>query len=133
AQKLNYGAPWIHSDPAADFLGSIDEMIGSWEAIPPGVLPREGSSHRYPPQIPDLIGLKDRRYLDHTGLVGFRRRALRNGDRPPAIRKNYGLGHARRCAQRGTRMGTRSNEGSAAAAKLFAEKSGQSTACPRRR
>jgi len=69
AQKLNYGAPWINSDPADDFLRSIDELIGSWEAIPPGVLPREGSSRRYPPQIPDLIGLKDRRYLDHTGLV----------------------------------------------------------------
>jgi hypothetical protein len=72
AQWVNYGAPWIRPNPAEDFLGSIEEHIGSWEAIPPGVSPREGSSRRYPPQVPDLIGIKDRRYLDHTGLVRHR-------------------------------------------------------------
>jgi mono/diheme cytochrome c family protein len=69
AQHLNYGAPWIRPDPADEFVGSIDELIGSWEAIPAGVLPREGASRRYAPQVPDLIGVKDRQYLDHTGLV----------------------------------------------------------------
>ena len=69
AQKLNFGAPWIEPDPASDFLGSLDEQIGSWQAMPAGVLPREGASRRFPPQVPDLIGVKDRRYLDHTGLV----------------------------------------------------------------
>jgi mono/diheme cytochrome c family protein len=72
AQRLNYGAPWIHPDPADDFLNSIDEAIESWAAIPAGVLPRGGASRRYPPQVPDLIGIKDRRYLDHTGLVQHR-------------------------------------------------------------
>ena len=69
AQRLNYGAPWIKPDPAADLIGSLEEHIGSWEAIPPGVLPREGSSRRYPTQVPDLIGIRDRRFFDHTGLV----------------------------------------------------------------
>jgi hypothetical protein len=72
AQRLNYGAPWIKPDPAEDLIGSLEEHIGSWETIPPGVLPREGSSRRYPTQVPDLIGIKDRRFLDHTGLVRHR-------------------------------------------------------------
>ncbi|MGG7377553.1 hypothetical protein ACQ7B2_01760, partial [Escherichia coli] len=42
------------------------------EAIPPGAVTRFGSSVFYPPQVPDLIGLKDRRYFDHTGLVRHR-------------------------------------------------------------
>lgn len=72
AQVATFGAPWIRPNPADDFLGSIEEHIGSWEAIPPGVQPRQGSSRRYPTQVPDLIGIKDRRYLDHTGLVRHR-------------------------------------------------------------
>jgi hypothetical protein len=69
---VGFGAPWIQPNPADDFLGSIEEQIGSFEAIPPGVMLREGASKRYPPQVPDLIGIKDRRYLDHTGLVRHR-------------------------------------------------------------
>jgi hypothetical protein len=72
AQWANFGAPWIRPNPAEELLGSIEEFIGSWDAIPPGVFPREGSSRRYPAQVPDLIGVKDRRYLDHTGLVRHR-------------------------------------------------------------
>jgi hypothetical protein len=72
AQMAGLGAPWIQPNPGEDFLGSIEEQAGSFEAIPPGVMPREGSSKRYPPQVPDLIGIKDRRYLDHTGLVRHR-------------------------------------------------------------
>jgi hypothetical protein len=69
ARHLNYGAPWVYPDPADDFVGSIDQLLDSWNAIPAGVAPREGASFRYAPQVPDLIGVKDRRYLDHTGLV----------------------------------------------------------------
>jgi hypothetical protein len=38
------------------------------EAIPPGVLARHRSSLTSPVQVPDLIGIKDRKYLDRTGL-----------------------------------------------------------------
>jgi hypothetical protein len=72
AQHSNFGAPWIKPNPADDFLDSLDDYVGSWEAIPAGVLPREGAGRRYPPQVPDLIGVKDRAYLDHTGLVRHR-------------------------------------------------------------
>jgi hypothetical protein len=39
------------------------------KAIPPGVQARTGTSNLYPVQIPDLIGVERRRFLDHTGLV----------------------------------------------------------------
>ena len=41
----------------------------SFESIVPGVCARQGSSPFFPPHIPDLIGVKDRRYLDSSGLV----------------------------------------------------------------
>jgi len=41
-------------------------------AIPPGVQARHGTGLQIPAQIPDLIGVQDRRYLDHTGLVRHR-------------------------------------------------------------
>jgi hypothetical protein len=47
---------------------SRDENASVFEAIPPGVIARQGSSPFYPTQIPDLIGVKERKYLDHTGL-----------------------------------------------------------------
>ena len=40
--------------------------------IPPGVIARHGTSILYPTQVPDLIGVKDRRYLDRTGLEQHR-------------------------------------------------------------
>ena len=48
---------------------SLDELIAAGEAIPPGVTARANTSIFLPPQIPDLIGVEERRYLDHTGLV----------------------------------------------------------------
>src|SRR5262249_11062431 len=45
------------------------ETIAQWhEAIPPGVISRQGTSPLIPAQVPDLIGVQDRKYLDHTGL-----------------------------------------------------------------
>jgi mono/diheme cytochrome c family protein len=85
-QPLNFGAPWIYPDPAADLAGSVEEFIGSLEAMPPGVNPRGGASRRYPPQVPDLIGLKDRQYLDHTGL--FRHRSIADLMRYGAINQS---------------------------------------------
>ena len=41
-------------------------------AVPPGVLIRHGTSPAFPARIPDLIGVKDRAYLDATGLVRHR-------------------------------------------------------------
>ena len=64
-----YAMPWLDPDPIdrqrrmpAD---QFDSMI---KAIPPGVVARHRSSPFTPVQVPDLIGLKDRHYLDRTGL-----------------------------------------------------------------
>jgi hypothetical protein len=91
---------WLPDDPnrLARSL-SLDELIAAGEAIPPGVTARSNTSIFLPPQIPDLIGVEERRYLDHTGLV--RQRSIgdlmrysslvqdvfafdRYGDAPPA-------------------------------------------------
>ena len=47
---------------------SVAELLAIGEAIPPGVTARAGTSLLQAPQIPDLIGVRDRRFLDHTGL-----------------------------------------------------------------
>jgi hypothetical protein len=51
---------------------SVEEIATAHEAIPPGVLARQRSSVYSPPHVPDLIGVKDRHYLDATGLVRHR-------------------------------------------------------------
>jgi len=51
---------------------SLDQFIAAGEAIPPGVTARSRTSMLIPPQIPDLIGVKDRIFLDHTGLIRHR-------------------------------------------------------------
>jgi hypothetical protein len=65
--------PWLLQDPnrrAREM--ALDELIAAGEAIPPGVTARSNTSMFFPPQIPDLIGVEERRYLDHTGLVRHR-------------------------------------------------------------
>ena len=83
------GAPWIHPDPAEEFL-TLDDLRAAWEAIPPGVIQREGTSLRYAPQAPDLIGVKEIRYLDHTGLV--RQRSIGDLMRYSALNQDAQLG-----------------------------------------
>jgi hypothetical protein len=68
-----YAAPWLRPDPnALPERASLDDILAPLEAIPPGVCARQGSSAYYPPRIPDLIGVRDRRYLDASGLVRHR-------------------------------------------------------------
>jgi hypothetical protein len=49
-----------------------EEIAAVHEVIPPGVMARHRASPFYPVQVPDLIGVKDRRYLDRTGLQQHR-------------------------------------------------------------
>jgi hypothetical protein len=65
--------PWLPEDPNRRPRSmSLDELIAAGENIPPGVTARSNTSMIFPPQIPDLIGVRERRYLDHTGLVRHR-------------------------------------------------------------
>ena len=65
--------PWLPDDPNRRARTmSLEDLIAAGEAIPPGVTARANTSMFVPPQIPDLIGVSERRYLDHTGLVRHR-------------------------------------------------------------
>src|SRR5688572_18623921 len=69
-QRIFYSVPWLQSDPHARLAQmSMDEIASAYEAIPPGVTTRVNSSLFFPAQVPDLIGLRDRKHLDRTGLV----------------------------------------------------------------
>ncbi|HQR39132.1 MAG TPA: hypothetical protein PLF26_12110 [Blastocatellia bacterium] len=71
--RSSYAAPWLRPDPNARFEQmALDDILKVQEAIIPGVCARQGSSPWYPVRIPDLIGVKDRRYLDASGLVRHR-------------------------------------------------------------
>jgi hypothetical protein len=73
AWRAEFGAPWVQPDPLAGLDQiSAEEFPSQLDAIPPGVQARQGTSLTSPPQVPDLIGVKDRRYFDHTGLVQHR-------------------------------------------------------------
>jgi hypothetical protein len=71
--SLFYGTPWIQPDPTAPLSQKpLADSIAQLASIPEGVNPRQGTSATYPAQIPDLIGVQDRQYLDHTGLQQHR-------------------------------------------------------------
>ena len=64
-----FTVPWLSADLQEQFANrSSAEMAAAHAAIPPGVLARHRSTPYYPVQVPDLIGVKDRHYLDRTGL-----------------------------------------------------------------
>jgi hypothetical protein len=70
-----FEAPWVTSDPNAEARTfTASQFIEAGEAIPPGVTARSRTSMLVPPQIPDLIGVQERRFLDHTGI--FRHREI---------------------------------------------------------
>jgi hypothetical protein len=71
--RLFFGAPWITPDPTAPLAEkTMADFVAHVATIPEGVNVRQGTSAIYPAQIPDLIGVKDRLYLDHTGLQQHR-------------------------------------------------------------
>ena len=68
-----FGAPWVKPDPLDEIQKlSLEKLAEMHTAIPPGVIARHGTNPLFPPQVPDLIGIKDRKYLDHTGLQRHR-------------------------------------------------------------
>ena len=69
-----FAAPWLKdADPAARVAAmTLEELATKFDAVPPGVAARHRASIDSPPAIPDLIGIRERRYLDRTGLVNHR-------------------------------------------------------------
>jgi len=66
--RLLVGAPWDDAGTKRLQAMTPADVQQALAATPPGVLVRQGTSVFSPPAIPDLIGLRDRRYLDKTGL-----------------------------------------------------------------
>jgi hypothetical protein len=67
--KALMSAPWLADDPHTLLSKQPKAVIAdAVDAMPPGTILREGGGILFPPQIPTLIGLKDRTYLDHGGL-----------------------------------------------------------------
>jgi hypothetical protein len=65
------GAPWIAPREQFDKLTN-DDLASRYEAMPAGVLERQGTSSGHPVRVPALIGIEDIRYLDATGMVRHR-------------------------------------------------------------
>ncbi len=69
-----FGAPWLGDRDPAVLVTKLTEAERNERSLsePPGVFVRHGTSPLAPVKIPDLIGIADRRYLDHTGLLRHR-------------------------------------------------------------
>ena len=69
-QRAFFSVPWLTPNPVdpVDRM-SIDELANVYDRVPAGVTTRVNLSLFQPAQIPDLIGVKDIRHLDHTGMV----------------------------------------------------------------
>jgi hypothetical protein len=67
---ITSGAPWI--TPRTEFEKLTNqELAARYDAMPAGVLERQGTSSAFPVRVPSLIGIEDIKYLDATGLVLF--------------------------------------------------------------
>ena len=72
-ERGNFAAPWLRPDPNARLEQlSAAEIEALHFAVPAGVFSRQGTSPFSPAKLPDLIGIKERRYLDASGLVQHR-------------------------------------------------------------
>ncbi len=71
--RFFFAAPWIQPDPYERVAKlTPGELAERWSRIPGGVVTRDGATFDAPPQIPDLIGIRERRYLNHTGSLQHR-------------------------------------------------------------
>jgi hypothetical protein len=70
-ESLLYAAPWVER-PDELYSRTAAEQIRRLQATQPGVIAREGTSSAFPVHVPSLIGVKDVRYLDATGLTRHR-------------------------------------------------------------
>jgi hypothetical protein len=67
-----FSAPWLADREASLRAYTKDELMAARAGMPPGVIGRQGTDLRMPSRVPDLIGIRDRRYLDATGFVRHR-------------------------------------------------------------
>lgn len=63
-----FGVPWDPEDRHTELKSATQADYDQWFAagIRGGALPRWNGSFYYPAKIPDIIGIQDRKYIDHT-------------------------------------------------------------------
>lgn len=62
-----YGVPWIKDDPHTKLKTATQAEYEALDlAARAGGIPRWNGSILFPAKVPDLIGIKDRKYIDHT-------------------------------------------------------------------
>jgi hypothetical protein len=66
------GTPWATDIKEFVMSRTQEEVIAELMARPPGTMSRQGMAHNLPIRVPSLIGLRDIKYLDHTGLMRHR-------------------------------------------------------------
>ncbi len=67
ANYKTFAVPWIKPDVHEKIRSMTAGEFGKLMAtITPGTFPRVNGSPYYMTKIPDLIGIKDRKYIDHT-------------------------------------------------------------------
>ena len=64
-----FGVPWIKDDVHIRLRNISEDDYEALRAASArgGAIPRWSGSLLFPTKVPDLIGIKDRRYIDHTG------------------------------------------------------------------
>lgn len=68
AEYAAYGTPWVKDDIHERFKTMTPQEIGEVDGFPQtSTFSRFNGSPYYITKIPDLIGVRDRRYIDHTG------------------------------------------------------------------
>jgi processive rubber oxygenase RoxA-like protein len=68
-----FAMPWLHPDPLDDIEQmDIDQIAAMRERMPAGVITRQGTNPKWPAAVSDLIGVKERRFLDHTATTRHR-------------------------------------------------------------
>jgi hypothetical protein len=67
-----WGVPWVPNDINERFKSPIRDIDPRDFGFVPGVVPRFNSSPFYITKMPDLIGVKDRKYIDHTATHRLR-------------------------------------------------------------
>jgi hypothetical protein len=70
--RLLYFTPWVPSNLDRVERMQPEEMAALFAGRPGGTLSRHRSALFAPLQVPDLIGVEHRRYLDHSGLQPHR-------------------------------------------------------------
>lgn len=69
----SFAVPWMPNDIHAGLKTMSDaDTLALLFSLPPGTFARFNGSPYYPTKVPDLIGLKDRKYIDHTATHRLR-------------------------------------------------------------